>query len=507
MITTKEDYLESLRRMKKRVFMFGEEIENYVDHPMIRPSLNAVGMTYELACDPAYAELMTAHSGLIGQRVNRFTHLHQSTQDLVDKVKMQRLLGQCTACCFQRCVGMDSFNALEVVTFRMDQELGSHYNQRFRKYLAHVQEDNLVVGGAMTDPKGNRKLAPSQQADADLHLRIVKENDDGITIRGAKVHQTGAINAHEILVMPTRSLKEADRDYAVTCAVPADAEGILYVYGRQASDTRKLEGGCIDVGNYQFGGHEAVIIFQDVFVPWERVFMCREYSYAGDLVELFAAHHRTSYGGCKVGVGDVLIGAVQAIARVQGTEQAAHIRDKLVEMVYLNETLYACGLAASYEGKCTLSGTYMIDVLLANITKLNVTRFPYEISRIAQDIAGGLLVTLPSEKDFDHPEIGPLLHKYLVGSGDFPTEWRQRLLRLIENITLGAGGVGYLVESMHGAGSPMAQRIMLARLADLQTKEGYALKIAGLAEGGGFLQHEQAATGGEADRFGAAGGA
>jgi 4-hydroxybutyryl-CoA dehydratase/vinylacetyl-CoA-Delta-isomerase len=480
MITTQEEYRESLRGMKKRIFMFGEEIKNSVDHPMIRPSLNAVAMTYELAKDPAHVELMTAQSNLTGKRVNRFTHLHQSTADLVAKIKMQRLLGQCTACCFQRCVGMDSFNALDVVTFQMDQELGTCYNQRFRKYLAHVQEGNLVVDGAMTDPKGNRKLTPSQQADPDLHLRIVNESDEGIHIRGAKVHQTGALNSHEILVMPTRSLKEADQDYAVACAVPADADGIIYVYGRQASDTRKLEGGKIDVGNYRFGAHEAVIIFQDVFVPWEQVFMCREYTYAGALVELFAAHHRASYGGCKVGVGDVLIGAVQALARVQGTEGASHIRDKLVEMIYLNETLYACGLATSYEGRPAPSGTYMIDMLLANITKLNVTRFPYEIARIAQDIAGGLLVTMPSEKDFNHPEIGPLLQKYLVGSNEFPTEWRQRLLRLIENITLGTGGVGYLVESMHGAGSPMAQRIMLSRLGDMDKKEACAMKIAGL---------------------------
>ena len=484
MITNSADYLASLRGMKKRIFMFGEELQNYVDHPMIRPSLNAVAMTYELANDPAHVELMTAESSLTGRRINRFTHLHQSTQDLVDKIKMQRLLGQCTACCFQRCVGLDSFNALDVVTYRMDQELGSGYNQRFRKYLAHVQQEDLVVDGAMTDPKGNRKLSPSEQADPDLHVHIVREDQDGIVIRGAKLHQTGAVNSHEILVMPTRSLKEADREYAVACAVPADAPGILYVIGRQASDTRKLEGGSIDVGNARFGGHEAVIIFQDVFVPWEWVFMCREYQFAGDLVELFAAHHRASYGGCKVGVGDVLIGAVHALARVQGTEGASHIKDKLAEMVHLNETLYACGLAASYEGSRSPSGTYLIDVLLANVTKLNVTRFPYEIARIAQDIAGGLLVTMPSEKDFKHPEIGPLLQKYLVGSDEFPTEWRQRLLRLIENITLGAGGVGYLVESMHGAGSPMAQRIMLARLADMDAKEACALRIAGLAEEG-----------------------
>ncbi len=480
MIETRDDYLESLRAVKKRVHILGEQVEDYVGHPMVRPSLNAVAMTYELARDPEHAGLMTAESNLTGGRVNRFTHLHQGNQDLVAKVKMQRLLGQRTACCFQRCVGLDSFNALDVVSERMDRELGTGYHSRFRRYLAHVQGDNLVVDGAMTDPKGNRKLSPSQQADPDLHLRVVAQNKEGIHIRGAKVHQTGALSAHEILVMPTRSLSQADRDYAVACAVPGDAPGVVYVLGRQASDTRKLEDGWVDVGNPMFGGHEAVILFEDVFVPWERVFMCGEYAYAGELVELFAAHHRTSYGGCKVGVGDVLIGAVRALARVQGIDQASHVKDKLVEMVHLNETLYACGLAASYEGVGTPSGTYSIDRLLANITKLNVTRFPYEIARLAQDIAGGLLVTLPSERDFDHPQVGPLLEKYLVGSVAYATGERQRLLRLIENLTLGPGAVGYLVESMHGAGSPMAQRIMLGRLADLDGMEACALRIAGI---------------------------
>ena len=211
--------------------------------------------------------------------------------------------------------------------------------------------------------------------------------------------------------------------------------------------------------------------------------MCGEYTYAAELVELFAAHHRASYGGCKVGVGDVLIGATAALARAQGTGEAAHVRDKLVEMVHLNETLYACGLATSHEGRPTPAGTYAIDQLLANITKLNVTRFPYEIARLAQDIAGGLLATLPSERDFQQPEVGPLLHKYLAGAEGIPASRRQRLLRLIENLTLGAGAVGYLVESLHGAGSPMAQRIMLTRLADLEAKQTCALRIAGLEEG------------------------
>ena len=479
-LKTKEQYIDSLRQMKKRIFLFGAEIENPVDHPMICPSLNALAMTYELSHDPRYSDLTTVESSLTGEKVSRFTHLHQNTVDLVKKVKLLRLLGQCTACCFQRCVGLDSFNAVDIVTHKMDQELGTDYNRKFRTYLRYIQQEDLVVDGAMTDSKGDRSLSPSEQVDPDLYLHIVDKNEAGIRIRGAKVHQTGALNSHELLVMPTRSLKPAERDYAIVCAVPGDAEGILYVVGRQASDTRKLEGGSIDVGNFHFGGHEAVVIFNDVFVPWERVFMCGEFAYAGELVEIFAAYHRASYGGCKVGVGDVLIGAARAISRYQGVEKASHIKDKIVEMVQLNETLYACGIACSTEGASTPSGTFLIDMQLANVCKLNVTRFPYQIASLAQDIAGGLLVTLPSEKDFENPEVGPLLKKYLVGAGEYSSSDRQRMLRLIENLTIGAGAVGYLTESMHGAGSPMAQRIMLGRLSDLDEKEKLAEQIAGM---------------------------
>jgi len=481
-LMTRGDYIESLRSMKKRVFIMGQEIENLVDHPLVRPSLNACAMTYELAQKPEYADLMLASSNLTGQTVNRFTHLHQSTADLVAKVKMLRLLGQKTGCCFQRCVGMDTLNAVDSVTYEMDKALGTKYHAAFRRYLQHVQEHDLVVDGAMTDPKGDRRLSPSRQADPDLFVHVVEKRSDGIVVRGAKLHQTGALNSHEIFVMPTRALSEEDQDYAVAFAVPADAQGILMIYGRQPSDTRKLEGGQVDVGNREFGGHEAVIILNDVFVPSERVFMAGEYAFSGLLVERFAGYHRQSYGGCKVGVGDVLVGTAQSLARYQGTDKTSHIRDKIVEMVHLNETMYACGIACSEEGKPTTSGTYLIDLLMANVCKLNVTRFPYEIARLAQDIAGGLLVTLPSEKDLVNPEVGPYLEKYLRSVGRYTTEERCRMLRLMENLTLGPGAAGYLTESMHGAGSPQAQKIMLARLADLEEKMRLARKLAGIKE-------------------------
>ncbi|NLT21580.1 MAG: 4-hydroxybutyryl-CoA dehydratase [Syntrophorhabdus sp.] len=479
-LMTGSEYIESLRKQKKRIFLGGEVIENYVDHPIIRPSINACAMTYELGHQPEHRELLTATSSLTGKTINRFTHLHQSVDDLIRKVKMQRLLGHKTGCCFQRCVGFDGLNAVDSVTCEIDQELGTEYHKRFRNYLEYIQENDLMADGAMTDTKGNRRLAPSQQEDPDQYVHVVERRPDGIVVRGAKIHQTGAINSHEILVMPTQTMRAEDADYAVCFAVPAGTRGVLYIYGRQSCDTRRLEGGSVDVGNAMFGGQEAVIIFNDVFVPWERVFMCGEYQFSGALVERFAGYHRQSYGGCKSGVGDVLVGAAQAIAKIQGLEKAAHIKEKIVEMIHLNETIYSCGIACSAEGRPTASGTYLIDLLLANICKLNVTRFPYEISRLAQDVAGGLVVTLPSERDFSHPEAGPYLEKYLRSDTAYGTEERCRMQRLIENLTLGMGAVGYLTESLHGAGSPQAQKIMIGRLANLQYKEKTARNLAGI---------------------------
>lgn len=488
-LMTGNEYIESLRKLDTRVYMFGEKIDNWVDHPMVRPSINCLAMTYELAHDPQYEDLMTATSNLTGKKVNRFCHLHQSAEDLKNKVKMQRLLGQKTASCFQRCVGMDAFNAVFSTTFETDEKHKTSYHENFKKYLTMVQEKDLTVDGAMTDPKGDRGLSPSQQKDPDLFVRIVERREDGIVVRGAKCHQTGSINSHEHLIMPTIAMTEADKDYAVAFAVPSDAEGLYMIYGRQSCDTRKLEEGAdVDLGNKTFGGQEALVVFDDVFVPNDRIFLCGEYDFAGMMVERFAGYHRQSYGGCKVGVGDVVIGAAALAAEYNGAQKASHIKDKLIEMTHLNETLYACGIACSSEGFQTRAGNYQIDLLLANVCKQNVTRFPYEIVRLAEDIAGGLMVTMPGEKDFnsetvvgrDGETIGDICNKYFAGRADVTTENRMRILRFLENICLGSAAVGYRTESMHGAGSPQAQRIMIARQGNIEGKKALAKAIAGI---------------------------
>ena len=489
MLMTGEQYIESLRQMKTRVYMFGEKIDNWVDHPIIRPSINCVAVTYDLAQDPEYADLMTVKSNLTGETINRFGHLHQSTEDLKNKVKMQRLCGQKTGSCFQRCVGMDAFNAMFSTTYEVDQKYGTNYHENFVNFLKMVQEKDLVVDGAMTDPKGDRGLAPHAQKDPDLFVHIKEYREDGIVVSGAKTHQTGSINSHWHIVMPTQAMREEDKDFAVAFALPTDAEGLYMVYGRQSCDTRKMEENAeIDLGNAKFGGQEALVVFDDVFIPNEYIFLKGEYDFAGMLVERFAGYHSQSYGGCKVGVGDVLIGAAALAAEYNGAQKASHIKDKLIEMTHLNETLYCCGIACSAEGQATAAGNYQIDLLLANVCKQNITRFPYEIVRLAEDIAGGLMVTMPSDIDFksDLPvgkngeTIGEICNKFFVGSPACTTEQRQRVMRLIENMCLGASAVGYRTESMHGAGSPQAQRIMIQRQGNIEGKKALAKAIAGI---------------------------
>lgn len=307
----------------------------------------------------------------------------------------------------------------------------------------------------------------------------VRRDDKGIYVSGAKMHQTGAVNSHWLIFMPTMRLTEADRDWAVVGAVRVDAPGLTYIVGRQTNDTRIVDGGALDAGNAQFAGQESLIVFDEVFVPYAHVFMDGEWAFASSLVERFTTYHRSSYV-CKTGLGDVLIGAAASAAEHNGVEGASHIKDKLVEMTHLNETIYSSCMAGAHQAKPTASGAYMNDEMLSNVAKHNVTRFPYEIARLAQDIAGGLVVTMPSEKDLQNNEIGPLIRKFLQGRDGVDVVDRMRILRLIENMTIGRNAVGYLTESLHGAGSPQAQRIQIARGMKLEENKARARALAGI---------------------------
>lgn len=478
-IKTGKEYIESLKALSTQVYAYGKKIDDITENALFRPHINAAALTYDMAHDPEFEDFLVTSSHLTGEKINRFTHIHQSCEDLVKKVKMLRMIAQRTGSCFQRCVGFDALNATYTTTYDMDKKLGTSYHERFCSYLKYVQENDLMISGSMTDVKGDRGKPPHQQSDPDMYVRVVDKSEQGIVIRGAKAHMTGIINSHEMLVMPTAAMSPNDIDYAVCCAVPVDAPGIIHIFGRQTNDLRRLEGE-IDQGNATYGvvGGEALTILENVFVPWERVFMCGEHEFTGALVERFASYHRQNYGGCKGGVSDIIIGAAAQMAEYNGVDKSSHIRDKITEMIHLAETLYCGSIACSSEGYRTSSGAYMVNTLLANVTKQNVTRYIYEICRLAHDIAGGFIATLPSEHDLKNEATARFVDKYFRGSCNCSTEERYRIARLIENMT---GGTA-LAESMHGAGSPQAQRVMIFRQGNLGHKTLLARKLAGIQE-------------------------
>jgi 4-hydroxybutyryl-CoA dehydratase/vinylacetyl-CoA-Delta-isomerase len=474
------EYIESLRQLKPKIFYKGQRIADVTRNPATAPHVRAAAMTYALAAKPEYRDLATATSHLTNRTISRFTHVHQNIEDLIKKIKLLRVLGQKTGTCFQRCVGFDGINAVYSVAYEIDQKHGTDYLERFTRWLIEIQDENRMVVGAMTDPKGDRSKSPAQQPDPDQYVHVVERRPDGVVIRGAKLHMTGAVNSHEILVMPTTALDDRSKDYAVVCAIPIDAPGITLIFGRQAGDDRRDKQEWIDSGKPRFGivGGEAVIAFEDVFVPNERIFLNGETEFTGLLVYRFAAHHRANYGACKTGLMDVLTGAVSYLAQIQGAAQGSHIKDKVTEMIHLSETLYSSSIACSAEGVPTPSGAYMVDTMLANVCKQNVTRFHFEVARLATDIAGGFIATMPSEYDLRSEDVGPLVKKYFVGVSEIPVEDRIKIGRLIEAMT---GGTA-MVESMHGAGSPQAQRIMIFREGKLADKIKLAKALAGIPQ-------------------------
>ena len=478
-IFDKNSYLESISDRNLKIYLMGELVEDPINHPIIKPSVEAMAETYELAVREP--ELASVKSPYTGESINRFLHIAESSDDLFMQNKMQRKLGQLTGTCFQRCVGMDAFNALHSVTFEIDEENKTHYHSNFVEFLTEMHKYNLIVGGAMTDVKGDRSKLPHEQEDEDLYLRVVDRNEKGVFVKGAKAHQTGCINSHWMVVMPTLRLTDKDKDYAIVGAIPVDAEGITYIYGRQSCDTRSMEPGEYDVGNKYYAGQEAMVIFDNVFIPNEYIFMDGEYDFASMLVERFTTYHRRSYV-CKAGVGDVLIGAAATIAEYNGVEESSHIKDKIVEMNKLNETIYATGIASSLQGKLTKSGNFINDDLLANVCKQHVTKETFEIGRLAQDLAGGLVGSMPSGMDFNEGVMSSDLKKYLKGKKDINAEDRVKILRLIENMTLGRNAVAYLTESLHGAGSPQAQRVQIKRGVDMEEKKDFAKNLSGVNE-------------------------
>ncbi|MBN2038864.1 MAG: 4-hydroxybutyryl-CoA dehydratase [Spirochaetes bacterium] len=474
-IKTPEQYYQSLKELKPTAYILGEKVENPTEHPLIRHMTAAVAKTYEMENDPESKALLTTRSNLTGEDVSRFLSFYNSQQDLIDKVRMLKLLSQNIGGCYMRCTGMDAINAVGVETYNCDKKHGTEYWPKFQEFVKFMQKNDYVLFSGVTDVKGDRMLRPSQQSDPDMYLRVVDKNKDGIVVRGAKIHQTGSMCAHWALVVPTRNMQEDDKDYAVCFAVPNDAPGMTHVYGRGTLEAQPLQD-C-DLGNANYSKASPMVLFNDVFVPWDKVFLCGEYEYAGPMVINFGNYHRHSHGGCKCGVGDVYLGAAAVAAEYSGLSKVSHIRNKYAEMLKIVKAIYGCSIAASVEATETPSGIYAVDPVLSNTSKLYEGKDLAEVIRMMVEIAGGMTTDLPSDKDFENPEIGPLLKKYLKGIDGVDTMDRIKIFRLVEKLAFESRDI---VSNIHGAGSPETHRMTILRNYDLNSSKKLAKKLAGI---------------------------
>jgi len=475
---TAREYKESLRRMRPNVYKFGELITDVTTHPATRRAVEGHAQVFDAAQRAEYRELLTTLSSITGERISRYLSVIGSAEDMIMNVRMKRLMFNLTGTCTGgRCVGFNAINSMWATTYDMDQELESDYHSRLRGWLANAQKEDIALAGALTDPKGDRSKRPLEQKDPDMSLRMIaKEGDGGIVVKGAKVMIAGAAEANEIFVLPGTGYKEGEGEYAISFVIPRDAQGLTVVEARHPSDGRDMESGFdnpVELG----GITQGYLLFQDVRVPRERVFMAGEWKHSLKAVLNFVAPYRSAIGGCVAGQGDVMVGAAALMARANGLSERV-FRDKLVQMTVNNETTFGMGIAASVMGRLHASGVWLPDAKLANVNKVHVATLPYETKRLAQDIAGGIAETgcLPSAQDINSPVYGELLQKYLKAGTDGET--RAKAARLIEWLTIGEGVPG----CMHGGGSPDGAKLMINAMAEIDANIRLARKIGNLKE-------------------------
>jgi 4-hydroxybutyryl-CoA dehydratase/vinylacetyl-CoA-Delta-isomerase len=474
---TSKEYKQSLRNMRPNIYKFGELIKDVTSHPATKRTIEGHAQIFDAAHKPEHKDILTIKSNLSGKSIIRYLSIISSSDDMIANVRMKRLMFNLTGTCTGgRCVGFNTLNSMWTTTYDMDKELRTEYHNRLKNWLRVAQEQDITISGALTDPKGDRSKSPSQQSDPDMNLHIVKKSEDGIVVKGAKAMICGVAAANEIFVMPGTGYKEIDKDYAISFVIPRDIENLTIVETRRPSDSRELEEGFdipVDIG----GITQAYLLFEDVFVPNERVFMCGEFEYSLPAVMKFIALYRSAIGGCVAGQGDTMIGAAALMARANGLSEKV-FKDKITEMIINNETTFGMGVAASALGKKHPSGVWIPDQLLSNINKVHVGRLPYETKRITQDIAGGIAETgcLPSYKDISDEKYGDLLKKYLKANCSGKT--RAKIARLIEWLTIGAGVPG----CMHGGGSPDGAKLMINAKSDINHYIELAKRLANINE-------------------------
>jgi len=476
-LKTRQEYIRSLKAMKPNIYKFGELIEDVTTHPATRRTVESHARGFDASHDPRYSADFETVSTFTGERIHKWTSMMESLDDIMGNSKMKRWMYRFTGTCNGGlCVGWNASNVMWNITALVDKEYGTAYQERLKKWILHSQEKGLVVAGGLTDAKGDRSLRPSQQTNPDSNLHIREVREDGIVISGTKAMICGVAASNEIFLLPGGGYREEDKDYAVSCVVPRDIEGLTIVETRRPSDGREYENG-FDIP--ETGITQAYLIFTDCFVPKDRVFLCGEFKYTGRIIEYFTANYRACIGACVAGQGDVMIGSAALMARANGLA-ARTFSGKMVDMAVNNETTYGMGIGAMALGKKGPGGMWVSDSLLAHANKVHVATLPYETKRLCQDIGGGIVETgcFPSCKDFDHPAYGPLVRKAVQGADRFSAETRARAARLSEWLTLGAGVPG----CMHGGGSPDGAKLVVRALTPVDQFAEYARAIAGIDE-------------------------
>ncbi|MCR4442381.1 MAG: 4-hydroxyphenylacetate 3-hydroxylase N-terminal domain-containing protein [Peptococcaceae bacterium] len=481
-VGTYEQYYNRLLKMKPNIYL-GKEVVDRSDS-RLAGGLYCMKQTFDCAYDERYRDVCTATSHLTGETINRFTHIHQSLDDLLKKQEMTKLLSHRVGGCIQRCMGIDALNALSVVTYEMDAELGTDYYQSFLKYLGWVQENDIVANCAQTDVKGNRTKRPHEQEDPDMYVRIIETRPDGIVVRGAKACNSAAPYVDEIIVLPTRFMGQKDNAYAVSFAVPADWPGVKLACIHGLRPRR----GRIQAPVARVGDVESLTIFDDVFVPRERVFMdgladSRVTPYAGFLALMFAHFHRHSYTGCKPAASEVLASQAALVAEYNGIEKEDHVREKICHIIGIAELVYAAGMASAYRAERSPSGTMIPDEILTNAGRKLAGEEIYNEARILADLAGGLIATLPLEDTFYAGDnVGELLHKYIMRNPKIPAENVHRCFRMIQDQIVSEFGSAQIVAGLHGGGSPQMEMVAMMSRYDLEELKGIAKYLAGIED-------------------------
>ena len=474
-----KEFVDSLRDGRV-VFYRGERVKDVTEHPVTRRAIDHVAADYRIAEEPEQRDLLT-YVDEQGQRHSRYFKVPRNGDDLLrrrEMIEASTRAGHGVVLLIKE-IGTDFLFAMRAVATHMAAKGKPDYLPRLERYHAHCQEQDVAMAVAQTDVKGDRSLGPTEQAHPDYYVRVVSRNEDGIVVRGAKAHTTGSILANEIAVLPTRALGEADRDYAVAFAVPANAKGLRMILSPFS------EAAPSDFHHPIAARHKIVdtlTIFDDVFVPWDRVFMDGEWQYAGAIANTFVQFHRFTAASYKLPWIDLMVGAAMLMAEHNGITKANHVREKLSRLINYREAVLGLTKMSAIQHRMLDGGIAVPDPVLSNAAKFHFAENYHTMVRNVQDIAGGLLVTGPAEEDLANPETGPDIEKYLGGKKGVPTRDRLRLMNLIRDMMASEIGGYHEILSIHAEGSLETQKLTMVREFDAKPLLEFTQRCAHLGE-------------------------